>query len=188
MNVCHLPTPSRGALQRLVVEFPSLLGLVEGIESHIYVTQDGVHELGGSVTPWKEMSLVTLQLGQCGNQLGFELLNLLGSEILSAPTDTLDVCFRQSQDGHFTPRSLLIDMEPKVVNACLHNARSQGTWAYDPANAVVQQSGSGQSYTFTVSSIGVTLRNGAVDLSSSLQATTGHLDITGMAPNALRPS
>lgn len=104
-----------------------------------------MYALNACLPPWEQMSIVTLQLGQCGNQLGVELFNVLGSDLLSARTNASDFCFREMRDGHFTPRCLLVDMEPKVVDACVQKSRLQSCWAYDPANVIVQQSGSGVS-------------------------------------------
>ena len=90
------------------------------------------------------MSIVTLQLGQCGNQLGSELFRALGTQLLGA-TNSSDAFFRSNSSGHWVPRCLLVDMEPKVVNACMRSNKLSSLWMYDPANAVLQQSGSGAS-------------------------------------------
>ncbi|KDO16606.1 hypothetical protein SPRG_17885 [Saprolegnia parasitica CBS 223.65] len=55
------------------------------------------------------MSIVTLQLGQCGNQLGYALFDKLATE-LEAPLE-MDIFFRGPSS---TARAVLIDMEPKV--------------------------------------------------------------------------
>lgn len=89
------------------------------------------------------MSLITLQLGQCGNQLGLDLHNLLASE---APEDSRnsDVFFRRGSADQRVARTLLLDMEPKVVQACMRKARlAKSNWCYDSRNAILQQSGSG---------------------------------------------
>eukprot|EP00892_Ulva_mutabilis_P006400 jgi/Ulvmu1/4131/UM019_0110.1 len=92
------------------------------------------------------MSVITLQIGQCGNQLGSELFEVLGKQLLNSNTSAYDVCFRSTSNGHYVPRCLLVDMEPKVVHACINGNRSQKSWAYDPANVVIQQSGSGNNW------------------------------------------
>ena len=76
------------------------------------------------------MSVVTLQIGQCGNQLGCSLYDALAQ----VEPDAASVFFRESSGSsgggaaadagsckqpsrkRWTPRSVLIDMEPKVYN------------------------------------------------------------------------
>lgn len=92
------------------------------------------------------MSIVTVQLGQCGNQLGSQLFELLNEEVPE---------WENSRDRFFRPvdgkqtgvaRTVLVDMEPKAVNACLRKGTRPSTkWSYDPKNVVIQQSGSGTS-------------------------------------------
>ncbi|KAF4717867.1 Tubulin gamma-1 chain, partial [Perkinsus olseni] len=74
--------------------------------------------------------IVTLQVGQCGNQVGSEFWQQLCAEhgidpdgILRPPPanqppaeDRKDVFFYQADDEHYIPRALLIDLEPRVIN------------------------------------------------------------------------
>jgi Tubulin/FtsZ family, GTPase domain len=93
----------------------------------------------------RSMAIVTLQLGQCGNQLGFDAYDVLAGELLSGSKSMAnEMFFRESSQGGYTPRALLLDMEPKVVNTCLLKTSTAGSrWSYDRSNVVVQQSGSG---------------------------------------------
>lgn len=95
------------------------------------------------------MSIITLQLGQCGNQLGYDLFNILSSEIPDGCNFSSRQFFREDARGNRTARCLLIDMEPKVVNSCVSRARSHTQWRFDESNIVVQQSGSGGFVSFT---------------------------------------
>mmetsp|Transcript_19722 Transcript_19722/g.28144 ORF Transcript_19722/g.28144 Transcript_19722/m.28144 type:complete len:465 (-) Transcript_19722:342-1736(-) len=72
--------------------------------------------------------IITLQLGQCGNQIGSEFWKQLCSEHGISPDGTLqeyahngddrkDVFFYQADDEHFIPRNLMIDLEPRVINS-----------------------------------------------------------------------
>jgi len=82
--------------------------------------------------------IITLQVGQCGNQIGGEFWKQLclehglepnGSirELPCKPNSTTatkvddrkDVFFYQSDDEHYIPRALLIDLEPRVVNSLI---------------------------------------------------------------------
>lgn len=71
--------------------------------------------------------IITLQVGQCGNQVGMEFwkqlcaehgINQQGmvEEYAIDGTDRKDVFFYQADDEHYIPRSLLIDLEPRVTN------------------------------------------------------------------------
>ena len=89
------------------------------------------------------MSIVTLQVGQCGNQLGQVFFDTLHGEIGANFGDNLagSTFFKQDSNGRHIARSLLIDMEPKVVSSCL--MQRGRLWSYSKGSAVVQQSGSG---------------------------------------------
>lgn len=99
------------------------------------------------------MSVVTVQIGQCGNQLGSAFFSALADELLpldSTPNSGSEAFFWQNAAGEYKPRALLLDMEPKVVQACLRRkGRTTQSWSYCARNAVVQQSGSGTCPPFT---------------------------------------
>lgn len=78
--------------------------------------------------PFNE-SVVCLQFGQCGNQLGFEFYKQLATEISRAPKEqfnTFDTFFRETLESETVKissksatdravaRCVLVDMEPKV--------------------------------------------------------------------------
>lgn len=90
------------------------------------------------------MSLVTVQLGQCGNQLGSQLFELLDEEVSEWGHERERFFRRDSGTERGIARTVLVDMEPKAVNACLRKgSRPSANWAYDSKNVVIQQSGSG---------------------------------------------
>eukprot|EP00598_Pedospumella_elongata_P002494 CAMPEP_0184981412 /NCGR_PEP_ID=MMETSP1098-20130426/11142_1 /TAXON_ID=89044 /ORGANISM="Spumella elongata, Strain CCAP 955/1" /LENGTH=312 /DNA_ID=CAMNT_0027504971 /DNA_START=35 /DNA_END=970 /DNA_ORIENTATION=- len=72
--------------------------------------------------------IITLQMGQCGNQIGSEFWKQLCAEHGIGPDGVLhdyarngddrkDVFFYQADDDHFIPRNLMIDLEPRVINS-----------------------------------------------------------------------
>ncbi|KAK2704095.1 hypothetical protein QYM36_017596 [Artemia franciscana] len=74
--------------------------------------------------------MITLQLGQCGNQIGFEFWKKLCLEHGISPegiledfatdgVDRKDVFFYQADDEHYIPRAVLLDLEPRVINNIL---------------------------------------------------------------------
>ena len=71
--------------------------------------------------------IITLQCGQCGNQIGMEFWKQLClehgiskegtlEEFATAGGDRKDVFFYQADDEQYIPRALLFDLEPRVLN------------------------------------------------------------------------
>ncbi|KAG1660586.1 hypothetical protein FOA52_005122 [Chlamydomonas sp. UWO 241] len=72
--------------------------------------------------------IISLQVGQCGNQVGSEFWRTLCTEhgirkdgvledYASQGGDRKDVFFYQADDDHYVPRALLLDLEPRVINS-----------------------------------------------------------------------
>lgn len=113
--------------------------------------------------------MITLQLGQCGNQskifdfevmllvnnfkflVGFEFWKRLCAEHGINPegiledfaTDGLDrkdVFFYQADDEHYIPRAVLLDLEPRVINTIMTSPYSK---LYNQENVFVSKNGGG---------------------------------------------
>ena len=99
--------------------------------------------------------ILTLQCGQCGNQIGSEFWSKLCAEHGISPTGTLqdyatsdstavddrkDVFFYQADDDHFIPRAVLIDLEPRVINKISTGAYRN---LFNPENLFVAADGGG---------------------------------------------
>lgn len=72
-------------------------------------------------------SILTVQVGQCGNQVGLEFWKRLClehgidkdgtlQEFATESSDRKDVFFYQADDSQYVPRSILVDLEPRVIN------------------------------------------------------------------------
>lgn len=132
--------------------------------------------------------IITLQVGQCGNQIGGEFWKQLclehgiqpdgllrdtpDPEIVSSPAasesatattaasptrpppppptrqtshkfidDRKDVFFYQSDDEHYIPRALLVDLEPRVVNKLTHQGPYRNL--FNEENVFIAQDGGG---------------------------------------------
>jgi tubulin delta len=101
-------------------------------------------------SPAKYMpSIVTVQLGQCGNQAGGSLFDLLSSELhqRKADDETWNEFFRAPlrPDTFPTARAVLIDMEPKVIAQTM---KTTTNYQYDPQRQFVKQSGSGNNWAY----------------------------------------
>ncbi|CAM6083666.1 unnamed protein product [Calypogeia fissa] len=93
------------------------------------------------------MGVVVLQIGQGGNQMGCALFQCLASMYTSTPTEF----FRPSpRTSALIARSILVDMEPKVIAAMVKQAKRCSAqhvpWAYDNTRQVTQDSGAGNNW------------------------------------------
>lgn len=94
------------------------------------------------------MSVVSIQVGQCGNQIGASFYTRLYEEACTkspALSNAILNTFFTLEKQKITANAVLIDMEPKVVNACLNLKQP---WSYDPASVFCQQEGSGNNWAF----------------------------------------
>uniref|UniRef100_A0A2N9F4U6 Tubulin gamma chain n=1 Tax=Fagus sylvatica TaxID=28930 RepID=A0A2N9F4U6_FAGSY len=95
--------------------------------------------------------IITLQVGQCGNQIGMEFWKQLCLEhgiskdgiledFATQGGDRKDVFFYQADDQHYIPRALLIDLEPRVING-IQNSEYRNL--YNHENIFVSDHGGG---------------------------------------------
>lgn len=97
------------------------------------------------------MSIVTVQLGQCGNQVGHELLDVICNDPQEGQrkvysSASCERFFHQSTHGELVARAVLIDMEPKVINQSISRAAKSGRWRYGEASHFSQKQGSGNNW------------------------------------------
>ena len=108
------------------------------------------------------MSVLTLQVGQCGNQLGQSFFQTIleeakeSSEVIRQRL--LETYFRRRQEGEeeeskegsiLRANAVLVDMEPKVVQKCLSSTKQTKSgivWEYQSDNALYKQGGSGNNW------------------------------------------
>ena len=95
--------------------------------------------------------IITIQVGQCGNQIGNEFWKQLCLEhgissegIVNEKAingdDRKDVFFYQADDDHYIPRSILIDLEHRVINSI---QSSDFKHFYNPENIFISKEGLG---------------------------------------------
>jgi len=95
--------------------------------------------------------MIMLQLGQCGNQIGFEFWKKLCKEHgisnegllqehATEGIDRKDVFFYQADDEHYIPRSVLLDLEPRVINTIMNSEYKK---LYNPENVYLAKDGGG---------------------------------------------
>uniref|UniRef100_A0A3Q2WHL3 Tubulin delta chain n=1 Tax=Haplochromis burtoni TaxID=8153 RepID=A0A3Q2WHL3_HAPBU len=97
------------------------------------------------------MSVVTVQLGQCGNQVGQELFDIICSDAQEGQRKTYSAAscerfFHQTAQGDLVARALLVDMEPKVINRSMSMAAKSGRWSYGASSHFSQKQGSGNNW------------------------------------------
>lgn len=95
--------------------------------------------------------LITVQAGQCGNQIGDSFWKQLCLEHGISADGTLepyavpgvdrkDVFFYQSDDTRFIPRTVMIDLEPRVIHGIQTGSHGK---MYNPENIFVNKQGGG---------------------------------------------
>jgi len=95
--------------------------------------------------------IITLQVGQCGNQVGAQFWKQLCSEhgissdgiledFAMQGDDRKDVFFYQADDEHYIPRALLVDLEPKAIE---YIQKSPYGGLYNPENIFIHKEGGG---------------------------------------------
>ncbi|OMJ10604.1 Tubulin gamma chain [Smittium culicis] len=95
--------------------------------------------------------IITIQTGQCGNQIGNEFWSHLCAEheicadgtleeYATEGVDRKDVFFYQADDDHYIPRTILLDLEPRVINNILQSRYAN---LYNPENIYTTEQGSG---------------------------------------------
>jgi tubulin delta len=121
------------------------------------------------------MSIINIQVGQCGNQIGEKLFETIISDCFESSQswskkaldtqsllktlnqDYIDECKKRffietsegkSESNSLIARSLLIDMESKVVNKLLRRPMTSVPWKYRDSNSYTQKKGSGNNWSF----------------------------------------
>ncbi|XP_004707058.1 tubulin delta chain [Echinops telfairi] len=106
------------------------------------------------------MSILTVQLGQCGNQIGFEVFDALFSDSYCSPglcskkeneayqASCKERFFSEEGNGDLVARAVLVDMEPKVINQTLLKASQAGRWKYSQHACFCQKQGSGNNWAY----------------------------------------
>lgn len=95
--------------------------------------------------------IIAIQAGQCGNQVGMEFWKQLCQEHGIGPEgvvdpkstqgeDRKDVFFYQSDDDHYIPRAILVDLEPGVIKQI---QTSSFKHLYNPENIYISKEGGG---------------------------------------------
>ncbi|XP_042470762.1 tubulin gamma-2 chain-like isoform X1 [Zingiber officinale] len=95
--------------------------------------------------------IITVQVGQYGNQIGMEFRkqiclvhgigkNGLLEDFATQGGDKEDVFFYQADDQHYIPRDLLMDLEPRVINGIQNSVYGN---FYNHENVFVSDHGGG---------------------------------------------
>lgn len=97
------------------------------------------------------MSVISLQVGQCGNQIGQELFSVINDDCNGANRKKYSECsnerfFYESSTGELVARSVLVDMEPKVIYQAIAKASKSGRWRYGDKAYFSQKQGSGNNW------------------------------------------
>ena len=100
-------------------------------------------------------SIISLQAGQCGNQVGAKFwegisaehgINSSGEYIGDKPDQQLErisVYYNESSNGSYVPRAVMVDLEPGVIDVIKTSPRGK---LFRPDNFVFSQSGAGNNW------------------------------------------
>ena len=125
------------------------------------------------------MSVGIIQVGQCGNQIGFNIFNNLINEMTKSSeclTQIIaDTYFTISDSNQLYANALLIDMEAKVIEKCLKSAKSSN-WNYNKSSIIHKQSGSGNNWANGFFHHGPTIEEKFVETLSSFSEKFDYLD------------
>lgn len=127
------------------------------------------------------MSLITLQIGQCGNQVGQALYECIANQMInSSPASQAvagEVFFDYSEKSKkYEAKSLLVDMEPKVINECLNSKKLENLWDYNKNYTFSKQEGSGNNWAFGYNIHGPACKDDILNKMSTLLEKTDFLD------------
>ncbi|XP_014670376.1 PREDICTED: tubulin delta chain-like [Priapulus caudatus] len=103
------------------------------------------------------MSIITVQIGQCGNQIGTQLFSTIYDDIFSKDTgiqaskneDYMDAALNRffSCEGSVPEaRAVMVDMEQKVISQAVSAAKRTGRWRFASGQQYVRGSGSGNNW------------------------------------------
>lgn len=110
-------------------------------------------------------SVVTVQLGQCGNQLGMRFFDRLHSEVAHGGEEGEARFFwRPRAGGVPRARCVLVDMEPKVVDEAERAAAATGRWRYARGGSLARQGGSANNWSYGFGVHGPEVRDGVLEL------------------------
>ena len=125
------------------------------------------------------MSVGIIQIGQCGNQIGFNIFDNLINEMKNSSeclTQIIsDTYFTISNTDKIISNAILIDMEAKVIEKCIKRSKING-WNYDEKNIIYKQSGSGNNWANGFFYHGPTVENTFVETISNFSEKFDYLD------------
>lgn len=111
------------------------------------------------------MATVTVQLGQCGNQLGRQFFDNVHTEGRRASPGLAAAIRRQyfteDSDATWRARSVLVDTEPRVVSRCLGGGEG---WRYNDDSGFYRQGGAANNWAFGFYHHGPAVADGVLDL------------------------
>ena len=97
------------------------------------------------------MSVVVVQLGQCGNQVGRSVFDFCARQAKAAKDEaftgrTLERLFDIGGRGLPRARAVMVDMEPKAISRTRELAKGSGLWGYAASHVVAGHAGSGNNW------------------------------------------
>ncbi|XP_076452877.1 tubulin delta chain-like [Babylonia areolata] len=107
------------------------------------------------------MSIITLQLGQCGNQVGGQLFSSIMDDLHASPAavgvspkqnseyveESKETFFSERKNSAVpVARAVMVDMETKAISQTMTEAKKSGRWVYPDKQQLHQKRGSGNNW------------------------------------------
>ena len=99
------------------------------------------------------MGVILIQTGQCGNQLGYELIDSISSLANTssglAKDKLIEMFFRHSSrqsNAKLIARTVCFDTEPKVINDSISKAHQGRQWNIDTKSVAYLHGGAGNNW------------------------------------------
>jgi tubulin delta len=127
------------------------------------------------------MSILTLQIGQCGNQVGQALYECIASQMINSSPASQSVAGEvffdyDEKNKKYEAKSLLVDMEPKVINECLISKKLEGLWDYNKNFTFAKQEGSGNNWAYGYNIHGPACKEDILTKFTTLLEKTDYVD------------
>lgn len=91
-------------------------------------------------------NIIFVECGQCGNQLGFSMLDTIYAHLDGASDELKEIVFRSDSKNRQYARSVCLDTEPKVINECVKRAMRKRSWQFHPNNIAYLHGGAGNNW------------------------------------------
>jgi cell division GTPase FtsZ len=92
------------------------------------------------------LAMITVHAGQCGNQLGFCVLDSLYEHLHNTDSDMALYFHHREKKNEWIARTVCMDTEPKVIHECLAKANTSTKWKFNESHTHYLHGGAGNNW------------------------------------------